>query len=270
MSPMKRVRTAISRIRRPTRLAAALSAASLLFCSALFSTAALGGEARIAVAANFTEAAREIAAAFEAETGHRAMLSFGSTGQLYNQIAQGAPYDVFLAADSARPGKAVEEGLAVAGGRFTYAVGRIVLWSRDASLVKAEGALRQSGFDRIAIANPKTAPYGAAAVEVMRRLDVYEALEPKIVQGNNIAQTFQFVDTGNAALGFVALSQVARIERGSRWLVPPELYPPIRQDAVLLEHGSTNAAASAFLSFLKGRQARRIIEKYGYAIEPGD
>lgn len=265
MSIMVRVRKALRLIPRRIRLAAALVMAGLTV-----SSAALAGEAKIAVAANFTDAAKEIAAAFEAETGHEAVLSFGSTGQLYNQLAQGAPYDVFLAADTARPQKAVENGYAVAGSRFTYAVGRIVLWSRDPDLVRGGKTLQDAGFDRVAIANPRTAPYGAAAVEVMRGLGVYEALRPKIVQGNSIAQAFQFVDTGNAALGFVALSQLAHMERGSRWLVSSSLYSPIRQDAVLLKNGGANAAAAAFLAFLEGPQAAAIIEKYGYAIAGGD
>lgn len=246
-------------------LAVATVAAGLLL-----SHAAEAGEARIAVAANFAEAANEIAAAFESETGHAALLSFASTGQLYNQIAQGAPYDVFLAADSARPRKVVEEGYGVAGSRFTYAVGRIVLWSREVGLVKGGTTLRHGAFDRIAIANPRTAPYGAAAVQVMKRLGVHASLKPKIVEGNNIAQAFQFVDTGNAALGFVALSQVAGRDTGSRWLVPADLYSPIRQEAVLLDHGSANAAASAFLAFVKGPEAARVIRKYGYAVGGGE
>lgn len=227
---------------------------------------AFADEARIAVAANFTDAAKEIAAAFEEETGDEAVLSFGSTGQLYNQISQGAPFEVFLAADTKRPAKAVEEGYGVEGTRFTYAIGQIVLWSREADLVTGEDTLKGADFDKIAIANPKAAPYGAAAVEAMKALGVYDALQPKIVQGNNIAQTFQFVDTGNAALGFVALSQVAMSDEGSRWAVPPELYEPIRQDAVLLKTGAGNAAAKAFLDFLKGPKAGEIIEKYGYAV----
>ena len=170
---------------------------------------ALAAATNVAVAANFTEAAQEIARAFKDRTGHEAVLSFGSTGQLYTQITQGAPFEVLLAADVARPAKALEEGFAVPGSRFTYAIGKLVLWSKDPDLVQGEGTLKRGEFTKIAIANPTTAPYGAAAVQAMQALGVYDQLDPKIVQGNNISQTFQFVETGNAELGFVALSQVA-------------------------------------------------------------
>ncbi|MCO5056998.1 MAG: molybdate ABC transporter substrate-binding protein [Rhizobiaceae bacterium] len=229
--------------------------------------AAQAGQISIAVAANFTEAAKQIGDAFEAETGHDAVLSFGSTGQLYTQISQGAPFEVFLAADALRPARAVSEGYGVDGTAFTYAVGRIVLWSADADLVNGGETLTGGGFDKIAIANPETAPYGTAAVEAMKALGVFDALAAKIVRGNNIAQTFQFVQTGNAELGFVALSQIAADDDGSRWVVPSELYAPIRQDAVLLKAGTGNEAASDFLDFLKGDTATAIIEKYGYGVE---
>lgn len=221
-------------------------------------------EVKIAVAANFAEPVREIAARFEAATGHAAVLSFGVTGQIYAQISQGAPFEVFLSADTSTPAKAVADGLAVAGTSLTYAVGRLVLYSRTPGLVTGEETLRSATFAKIAIANPATAPYGAAAVEVMRRLGVDGVLQPKIVQGTSIAQAFQFVDTGNAEVGFVALSQVILVEGGSRWIVPETLHPPIQQDAVLLKTGAGNEAATAFLAFLKGPQARGIIEKYGY------
>jgi molybdate transport system substrate-binding protein len=227
-------------------------------------TAALAAQTNVAVAANFTDAANEIAEAFQEETGHEAVLSFGSTGQLYTQITQDAPFEVFLAADDERPRKAEDEDLAVPGSRFTYAIGKIVLWSQDPDLVKGEATLKRGDFTRIAIANPVTAPYGAAAVQAMEALGVYERLEPKIVQGNNIAQTYQFVVTGNAELGFVALSQVARNTEGSAWEVPPDLYEPIRQDAVLLEKGVDSEAAKAFIKFLRGPEAAPIIAKYGY------
>jgi len=227
------------------------------------------GEVKVAVAANFTDAAREIAAAFAAETGHGAVMSFGSTGQLYAQISQEAPFEVFLAADTARPQKALEEGFAIEGTDFTYAVGRIVLWSADAGLVKGEETLRSGSFDRIAVANPETAPYGTAAVEAMRALGVHDALAGRFVQGNNIAQTFQFVQTGNAELGFVAASQVAGNDAGSRWEVPADLYTPIRQDAVLLKKGDGNAAAKDFLDFLRGPVAAAVIGKYGYGTQSG-
>lgn len=226
-------------------------------------------EINVAVAANFTEAATEIAAAFQAATGHRALLSFGSTGQLFTQITQNAPFDVFLAADSARPARAVKEGLAVAGTNFTYAIGKLVLWSADPSLVTDETVLSSDGFTRIALANPETAPYGAAAVEVMRNLGVHDLLEPKFVRGNSIAQTYQFVATGNAELGFVALSQLAGRTEGSAWIVPDDLYAPIRQDAVLLNNGAGNPAAQAFVGFLKGPEAAAIIARYGYGTDAG-
>ncbi|MGE5767491.1 MAG: molybdate ABC transporter substrate-binding protein [Bacteroidota bacterium] len=237
-------------------LAAALAALPL--------RAAVADEVNVAVAANFTEAAKEIAVLFEQATGHKAVYSFGSTGQLYTQITQGAPFEVFLAADQERPQKAIDEGLAVPGSRFTYATGRLVLFSTDAGLVTGETTLRDASFTRIAIANPATAPYGAAAVEVMQALGVYDAVSGRIVQGNNIAQTYQFVDTGNAELGFVALSQVAGSDAGSRWVVPETLHRVIAQDAVLLNEGAESDAARSFVTFLKGAEARAVKEKYGY------
>jgi molybdate transport system substrate-binding protein len=225
---------------------------------------ALAGEARIAVAANFTAAAKGIGVLFAKATGHKTVFSFGSTGQLYTQITQGAPFDVFLAADQARPQKAVTEGFAVSDSQFTYATGRIVLYSRDKGLVRGEATLSAGKFTRLAIANPTTAPYGAAAVEALKALGVYDAVRGRIVQGNNIAQTFQFVDSGNAEVGFVALSQLAGNFGGSKWIVPQNLYSVIAQDAVLLERGKTNDAALAFLGFLKGPQARAVKERFGY------
>jgi molybdate transport system substrate-binding protein len=246
----------------PSRLVLQILAAGAI---ALGTTVAAHAEqTNVAVAANFTDAANEIAQAFEDKTGHEAILSFGSTGQLYTQITQDAPFEVFLAADDERPGKAIDEGLAAAGSQFTYAIGKIVLWSKDADLVHGEGTLTNGDFTRIAIANPATAPYGAAAVQAMQAIGVYDRLEPKIVQGNNIAQTYQFVETGNAELGFIALSQVVRMSDGSRWEVPAGLYQPIRQDAVLLEKGAGSEAAKAFVAFLQGPEAASIIARYGY------
>jgi molybdate transport system substrate-binding protein len=225
---------------------------------------AQAGQTNVAVAANFTDAANEIAQAFKEKTGHEAVLSFGSTGQFYTQITQDAPFEVFLAADNERPAKAIEEGFAVPGSQFTYAIGTLVLWSQDPDLVRGEQTLNAGGFTRIAIASPEAAPYGAAAVQTMRALGVYDRLEPKIVQGNNISQTFQFVQTGNAELGFIALAQVARSNEGSRWVVPDDLHDPIRQDAVLLERGADSEAAKAFVEFLRGPEAAAIIAKFGY------
>ncbi len=225
---------------------------------------AVAASTRVAVAANFTEAAQEIAAAFTAATGDIAELSFGSTGTLYTQISQGAPSQVFLAADAERPAKAIAEGLAVDGSRFTYATGRLVLYSSEPSRVTGETTLTEGAFDRLAIANPATAPYGAAAVAVLDALGVYEAVRPKLVQGTSIAQAYQFVATGNAELGLVALAQIAGKPGGSRWQVPAELHAPIDQDAVLLEAGRDSAAAGAFLDFLKSPEAAAIIRRYGY------
>jgi molybdate transport system substrate-binding protein len=236
----------------------------------LIAAVSFGGEAsaaqtNVAVAANFTDPAKEIAVAFKAKTGHEAILSFGSSGQFYTQITQDAPFQVFLSADDERPKKLVDDGLGMADSRFTYAIGKLVLWSKNPDLVKREETLRSSAFSKLSICNPVAAPYGAASIETMKSLKLYDALRPKFVEGANIAQAFQFVATGNAELGFVALSQIIGNDTGSRWIVPQDLYEPIRQDAVLLNKGAANEAASAFVTFLKGPEARAIIEKYGYA-----
>lgn len=228
---------------------------------------ALAGEVQVAVAANFTEPAQEIATAFKAATGHTATLSFGASGQFYAQIAHGAPYEVFLSADAERPQKAEQEGLAVAGTRTTYAIGRLVLYSRTPGLVDAKGAVLASGrFAKLAIADPATAPYGVAAVQTLQKLKVHEAVKPKIVMGTSIAQAYQFVATGAADLGFVALSQVINEPGGSRWLVPAADHAPIEQQAVLLKTGEGDPAAKAFLAFLKSPAAVGIIRKYGYEV----
>jgi molybdate transport system substrate-binding protein len=228
------------------------------------SSLAHAANTNVAVAANFTEPAREIAQLFESKAGDKAILSFGATGQFYTQITQAAPFQVFLSADQSTPRKLVDDELAVGDSLFTYAVGKLVLFSGNAGLVTGEQTLRDAKFNKIAIANPTTAPYGTAAVEAMKALGVYDALAGKIVQGDNIAQTFQFVDTGNAELGFVALSQVIAKQGGSRWVVAANLYGAIRQDAVLLRSGADNEAARAFLAFLKGPEANAVIEKFGY------
>ncbi len=233
----------------------------------LSGASAQAGEVKVAVAANFLEPAQRIAEAFSAATGHQATLSFGSSGQLYAQIAAGAPYEALLSADAERPAKAEAAGLAVKGSRFTYAVGRLVLWSRTPGLVDAQGAvLRRGAFAKIAIADPVTAPYGLAAVQTLRKLGLYGQIAPKIVTGGSIAQAYQFVQTGAAEVGFVALSQVIDDKARSRWLVPQADYAPIEQQAVLLAAGQSNPAATAFLAFLKGPQARAIIVRYGYEI----
>ncbi len=238
----------------------------LFWAALLISTpqAPAAGEVRVAVAANFTQAAKEIGAAFTEETGYQAVFSFGSTGQLFTQIGLDAPFEIFLAADAARPQKAIEDGLALAGSRFTYAKGRLVLFSADRGLVDGAATLERDGFHKIALANPVTAPYGDAAVQVLKALGVHDTLKGKFVLGNNIAQTFQFIDTGNAELGFVALSQVMDRTDGSRWIVPERYYAPIAQDAVLLKRGANNAAARAFMRFLRGAGAQAIRDRYGY------
>jgi molybdate transport system substrate-binding protein len=251
------------------RNAARHTGSAALIVGLVVSGSARAAETIVAVAANFTEAAQEIGAAFEAATGHSVTYSFGPTGQLYAQITQDAPFEVFLAADQARPEKAETDGHAVAGSRFTYAVGQLVLWSADPDMIDGTGSVLEDGaFSHIAIANPVTAPYGAAAVEVMTNLGVHAHLQPRIVEGKSISQTHQFVATRNAELGFVALSQVVADETGSRWMIPRNLYAPIRQDAVLLKTGEANEAANAYVAFLKGPEAMAIIEKYGYA--PGE
>jgi molybdate transport system substrate-binding protein len=226
---------------------------------------ALAADVHIAVAANFIEPAKEISRLFDGRSGHKAILNFGATGQFYTQITQAAPFQILLSTDQSTPKKLADEGLAVADSPFTYAIGKLVLFSTNAALVNSEQALRDGRFDKIAIADPAIAPYGAAAVETMKALGVYDALAGKIVRGNNIAQTFQFIDTGNAELGFVALSQVIAKPGGSRWIVTANLYTPIRQDAALLRNGAGSEAAKAFLAFLKGPEADAIIAKYGYA-----
>lgn len=241
-----------------------ITAAGLAAALTLGSGAASAVDVPVAVAANFTDAANEIGRAFTAKTGHRALFSFGGTGALYTQITQAAPFQVFLSADQATAKRAIDEGNAVAGSQFTYAIGKIVLFSKNANLVKGEDTLKAGTFQKIAIANPAGAPYGAAAVEAMRKLGVYDALARKIVQGDSITQTYQFVDTGNAELGFVALAQVVNVAGGSRWTVPETLYTPIRQDAVLTRAGANSDAAKAFLAFLKGPEAALVIEKFGY------
>ncbi|HEY0034466.1 MAG TPA: molybdate ABC transporter substrate-binding protein [Devosia sp.] len=232
------------------------------FCSA----AALAETASVAVAANFTQAAEQLAPAFKAQTGHDLVFSFGSTGQLFNQIAQGAPFEVFLAADDERPAKAVAEGFAVDGTVFTYAVGELALYSTSLDVSDGRAVLEKGAFDKLAIADPATAPYGAAALQTIEALGLAVDLTPKLVTGENITQTLQFVESGNAELGFVAASQV--VGKASVWLVPAELHQPIRQDAVLLKSGERNPAAVAFLTFLKSEEARDLIRAADYSVGP--
>ncbi len=222
----------------------------------------------MAVASNFSAPMQKIAQAFEQETGHKARLSFGSTGNLYAQIHHGAPFEVLLAADDETPRKIEKEGLGLAASRFTYAVGTLVLWSRQPGLVDDKGDILRSGrFERIAMANPKLAPYGAAAIETLTRMGVLQTVQPKVVQGDNMSQTYQFVATGNAQLGFVALSQVVtdgKINQGSAWLVPASLHTPIQQDAILLTKGAANPAATALMNFLRNERAKAVMRAFGY------
>ncbi len=231
---------------------------------------ALAAQTTIAVAANFTDATRDIVSLFEKATGHTVKVSFGSTGKLFSQIEHGAPFEVFLAADEKRPVKAEDEGLAVVGSRFTYAQGKLALWSAEPGLFQdGEAYLKQGDFQRAAIANPKTAPYGLAAQQVMEHLNIWQQLKGKLVRGDSIAQTFQFTATHAAKVGFVALSQVKgwKGAPGSFWEIPQSYYVPISQQAVLLKKGENNPAARAFLVFLKSPEAQSIITGYGYGVE---
>ena len=240
--------------------------AVILLLTPYVSGAALAGETQVAVAANFTEPVKEIAPLFEKAAGHKLVLSFGATGQFYAQIAEGAPFEILLSADKSTPTKAVSEGYGVPGTQFTYAIGKLVLYSKTPGFVKGEPTLRTGRFEKIAIANPAVAPYGIAGDETLKSLGIFETLTPKIVRGNTIAQTYQFIETGNAELGFVALSQVILVSGGSRWIVPTNLYTEIAQDAVLLKAGDNNEVTHAFLAYLRGTEARAVIEKYGYGI----
>lgn len=243
-----------------------------LFCllTATIATLAQADEVQVAVAANFTGPMQVIAPLFERDTGHKAIPSFGATGKFYAQVVNGAPFEVLLAADDETPARMVREGHAVAGTPFTYAIGTLVLWSAKADFVDDKGEiLKKGGFRHLAIANPKTAPYGAAALQAMGRLGVADNLKPLFVQGENIAQTQQFVATGAAELGFIAYSQViknGRIGSGSGWIVPGKLYDPIRQDAVILARGRDKPAALALLNYLKGDKAKAIIRSFGYEL----
>jgi molybdate transport system substrate-binding protein len=243
-----------------------LSAAFGLLLAAL-ATHVKADQIHVAVAANFNEPAREIAELFRKKTHHKVILITGSSGAFYTQITHGAPFEVFLSADEERPRLAVENGFAVQDSRFTYAIGKLVLWSRVVDVTNGEEMLKAGNFRKLSIANPAAAPYGAAAVETMKALSVWDALQPKLVQGSSIAQAFQFIDTRNAELGFIALAQLNGVKGGTRWMVPDKLHSPILQDAVLLKTGADNKAAKAFLAFLKGPEARAVIERFGYRIE---
>ena len=228
------------------------------------------GEVQVAVAANFAGPMDTLAAQFQKDTGHKAVVASGATGKFYAQIRNGAPFEVLLSADDETPARLEAEGHAVARSRFTYAVGRLVLWSANASYVDATGAVLKTGdFKHLAVANPKTAPYGAAAVAVIDKLGLTARLQPRLVQGENIAQAFQFASTGNAELGFVAQAQVWRdgkFTAGSGWIVPATMHVPIRQDAALLTRGAKNPAAQALLDYLRTDKAKALIRAYGYEV----
>ncbi|MGE8296055.1 MAG: molybdate ABC transporter substrate-binding protein [Pseudomonas sp.] len=243
---------------------------SLLALGLLFTSATMADEVKVAVAANFTAPFQALAPAFEKATGHKLVASFGATGQFYAQINNGAPFDVLLSADDTTPARLESENATAPGSRFTYAIGSLVLWSADASYLDGtDAALKAGQFRRLAVANPKAAPYGLAATQVLDRLGLSEAVKAKLVEGQNITQTHQFVSTANAELGFVALSQVYRdgkLGSGSAWIVPQALYDPIRQDAVILRQGANNPAATALVEYLKGAEAARVIESFGYKL----
>lgn len=241
----------------------------LALCASVLPLFGLAAEATVAVAANFTGPMERIAPAFEKATGHRLTVAYGAVGKFYAQIRSGAPFDVLVSADQETVQRLVKDGQALPETRFTYAIGQLVLWSPTPGLIDERAEVLAKGtFRHLAIANPKVAPYGAAAVEVMTKLGVYEALQGRIVTGESITQAYQFTATGNAELGFVALSQVYKdghISGGSYWRVPPQLHPALAQDAVLLIHGKGNAAAQALLDYLRSEPARAVIRAYGYS-----
>ena len=243
---------------------------SLLALALSFAGGVSAGEVKVAVAANFTAPLQAIAPAFEKATGHKLVASFGATGQFYAQIKNGAPFDVLLAADDTTPARLESEGATVPGSRFTYAIGSLVLWSADASYLDGtDAALKAGQFRHLSIANPKAAPYGLAAMQVLDKLGLSEAVKAKLVEGQNITQAHQFVFTGNAELGFVALSQVykdGQVSSGSAWIVPEAMYDPIKQDAVMLKQGADNPAAAALVEYLQGAEATRVIESFGYKL----
>jgi len=244
---------------------------SLAVAVAVFSVgSAFADEVQVAVAANFTAPIQAIAKDFEADTGHKLVASFGATGQFYTQIKNGAPFEVFLAADDTTPAKLEKENEIVKGSRFTYAVGTLALWSAKEDYVDDKGeVLKKNAYQHLSIANPKAAPYGLAATQVLAKLGLTDATQPKIVEGQSIAQAYQFVSTGNAELGFVALSQVykdGKLNSGSAWIVPANLHEPIKQDAVILNKGKDSAAAKALMDYLKGPKAAAVIKSFGYQL----
>ncbi|KPC23674.1 Molybdenum ABC transporter [Pseudomonas syringae pv. cilantro] len=254
---------------RSTTLRATLTFSALAL-AALVASSAFADEVQVAVAANFTAPIQAIAKDFEKDTGHTLVAAFGATGQIYTQIKNGAPFEVFLSADDTTPAKLEQEGHTVKGSRFTYAVGTLALWSAKEGYVDSKGeVLKANQYQHLSIANPKTAPYGLAATQVLNKLGLTEATQAKLVEGQSITQAYQFVSTGNAELGFVALSQVykdGKLTSGSAWIVPDSLHDPIKQDAVILTKGKDNAAAKALVEYLKGPKAAAIIKSFGYQL----
>ncbi len=252
-------------MRFPLRGLIALSAALAVTAFAQAETV------QVAVAANFTAPAKALAEILAKTTGHEAKLSFGATGAFYTQIKNGAPFDILLAADDERPARLEKEGDTVPGSRFTYAIGQLVLWSAKPGFVDDQGTVLKAGqFNKVAIANPKLAPYGAAAVEAMDKLGLTAALQPKLVTGESIGQTYNFISTGNAELGFVALAQVldgGKLKSGSMWVVPAKYHAPIVQEAVILKRATDNPAAKAWMDLLRSPRTKDFIRSYGYEVE---
>lgn len=254
---------------RTTTLRAILKLSVLAFAASAAANAS-ADEVQVAVAANFTAPIQAIATDFEKDTGHKLVAAFGATGQIYTQIKNGAPFEVFLSADDTTPAKLEQEGDTVKGSRFTYAVGTLALWSAKDGYVDSKGqVLKANQYQHLSIANPKTAPYGLAATQVLSKLGLTDATKAKIVEGQSITQAYQFVSTGNAELGFVALSQIykdGKLTSGSAWIVPDDLHDPIKQDAVILNKGKDSAAAKALVEYLKGPKAATIIKSFGYQL----
>jgi molybdate transport system substrate-binding protein len=237
---------------------------------AMMAQVANAGEVNAAVAANFAAPVQQIAELFQKETGHTVKLSFGSSGKFYSQIKEGAPFDVFLAADERNPKLLEQDGLAVADTRFVYALGKLVLWSAKPGFVDDKGAVLSKGnYNKIAYADPKLAPYGLAAQETLQKMNLWDKVQSKLVTGESITQTYQFAATGNAELAFIALSQITKdgkVTEGSWWIVPSEMYTPIKQSAVQLSAAKDPAAAKAFITFLKSEKALAIIRGFGYGL----
>lgn len=245
-----------------------LTAAALGLGLTMMAPVTQAAEVSVAVAANFTAAAKDIAKAFQEETGDEVKLSFGSTGKLYTQIENGAPFEIFLAADQKRPEKLEKEDAIVPGSRFTYAVGQLALWSSDPDLIDAKGeVLKENKLERLAIANPKTAPYGAAAEQTLEKMGLWDKIKSTTVRGENIGQTFQMAKTGAVPAAMVAASQIALDTSGSSWMIPSDMYSPIQQDAVLLKSAADDKTAQAFYKYLQGDKAHEIIKGYGYALK---